>query len=182
MVDLQDIIEQLRKIAADNEAFRQEQARLRESDKREQAKHRLLDRQYLDQRLLSMETSFSQKLADVSSALAASSSSISSQSSKRSRDTFEPEIQCRPDEDSDIWFRQEPPWADPADVDAVETVSEPPLPGTLQHSQLLSQASAHTDTVLKVLPSDNPRQCLLCGVVFKHKRSSKSSALFYLYL
>ncbi len=96
MGDLQAIILQLqqmaadnRKMAADNEAFRQELARQREHDKREDAKQRLLDREYLDQRLFIMETSFSQKLADVTNTLAASCSTISSQSSKRSRDPFE---------------------------------------------------------------------------------------------
>jgi cell pole-organizing protein PopZ len=47
--------------------------------------------------------------------------------------------------------------------------SDPPQPGTLQHMQLLSSAAAHPidlSAVLKVLPSDDPKQCLLCGTTF----------------
>jgi len=199
MGDLQEIIQQLQKMAAENEAYRQEQARLREIDKREQAKHRLLDREYLDQRLLSMETSFSQKLSDVTSALTASSSTISSQSSKRSRESFERAIQHNPDEDDADWFAEQPLWdaGDDAEVAAEQPLwedgdhaevaaSEPPPPGTLKHTQMLSPARAHTDmgscVVMKVLPSDNPKQCLLCGDAFKHKRFCKMSALTSLHL
>jgi hypothetical protein len=193
MEDLQAIVQQLRKIAADNEAYRQEQARLRETDKRELAKQRLLDREYLDQRLLCMETSFSKILTDVSNAVAASCSTISSQSSKRSREIFENAnedhqddhiddsraifehaVEDRHDEDVDTWLAGQPAWAFEAGDGVLEGASDPKPQGMLQHTQLYSHARAHSDmescTVMKVLPSDNPRQCLLCGIVFKYKR------------
>jgi hypothetical protein len=48
--------------------------------------------------------------------------------------------------------------------------SDPPQPGTLQHSQLLTSAEAlpimDLSAVLKVLPSVDPKQCLLCGHTF----------------
>ena len=183
MADLDEIMKQLRQMAADNEAYRQEQARQREIDKRELAKQRVLDRQYLDQRLHSMETSFSQKLSDVSTALDACST-ISSQSSKRSRDSFEKAILCDPEEDvRSNWFADQPLWAGNVDAEVVSEQpesaagghaawsSDPPQPGSLQHSQLLTPATVMgVSAVLKVLPSDNPKQCLLCGKVFSHKR------------
>jgi len=210
MGDLQAIILQLqqmaadnRKMAADNEAFRQEQARLREIDKREDAKQRLLDREYLDQRLFSMETSFSLKLADVTNTLAASCSTISSQSSKRSREDFEhadedPDIEHNVPgmamyqqgldhhNDEDSWHTDQPTWAiDAAGAELVAT-SDPPPSGTLQHSQQHSHANALSDTVsgavMKVLPSDNPKQCLLCGETFKYKRFGHTFALTSLHI
>jgi hypothetical protein len=212
MGDLQAIVLQLqqmaadnRKMAADNEAYRQEQARLREYDKREEAKQRLLDREYLDQRLFSMETSFSQQLADVTNTLAASVSTISSQSSKRSREHFElanadPDIEHNDpgramfqlglehhsDEDGDDWHAGQPTWAFEAVGTELVATSDPPPSGTLQHSQLHSHANALSDmvsgAVMKVLPSDNPKQCLLCGEPFKYKRFGHTFALTSLHI
>ena len=69
MADLDAILQLLRKVAADNEEFRQEAARQRKIDQQMIARQRLLDRQYLDQRLLCFETSFNKSLSDVSAAI-----------------------------------------------------------------------------------------------------------------
>ena len=213
MADLDAILQLLQKVAADNEAFRQEAARQRERDQREIAKQRLLDRQYLDQRLFSLESSFNKSLADVSAAIGASASvsTQSSNASKRSRESFEKTILRDPDEVVGRWFNDQPLWEtdcgeekfgeqpgwsaiDPAARfveqpewgadDPAALLSDPPQPGTLQHSQLLTSAEAHPimdlSAVLKVLPSDNPKQCLLCGYSFKYKRFSDLYALRYL--
>ena len=213
MADLDAILQLLQKVAADNEAFRLEAARQRERDQREIAKQRLLDREYLDQRLFSLETSFNKSLSDVSAAIGASAS-ISTQSSnvsKRSRESFECHANAvlrDPDEVVGNWFNgqhlwetdfgvevigDQPGWSaiDPAarfverpEWGADALLSDPPHPGTLQHSQQLTPAEAHPNmdlsAVLKVLPSDNPKQCLLCGFPFKYKRFSDLNALTYL--
>jgi hypothetical protein len=58
MADLEAILQLLRKVAADNEEFRLEAVRQRKQDQQFIAKQRLLDRQYLDQRLFCLESSF----------------------------------------------------------------------------------------------------------------------------
>ena len=212
MADLDAILQLLRKVAADNEEFRQEAARQRKIDQQIIARQRLLDRQYLDQRLLCFETSFNKSLSDVSAAIGASAVSHSTQSSnvsKRSRASFEANFRD-PHEAVDTWFNGQPmgetgwgegetdeqtgwsaigppalfveeqEWGadDPAFVEEQEWAAndpaaldpDPPQPGTLQHIRLLSSAEAHPimdlSAVLKVLPSDDPKQCLLCGRTF----------------
>jgi hypothetical protein len=205
MADLDAILQLLQKVAADNEEFRQEAARQRKRDLQVIAKQRLLDRQYLDQRLLCFESSFNKSLSDVSAAIGASAVSNSSQSSnvsKRSRASFEANFRD-PHEAVDTWFNGQPMgetgWGEgetdeqtgwsaidplieesewgaddpafPAFVkDPAALISDPPQPGTLQHIQLLTSAAARPimdlSAVLKVLPSDDPKQCLLCGHTF----------------
>ena len=209
MADLEAILQLLRKVAADNEEFRQEAARQRKQDQQFIAKQRLLDRQYLDQRLFCLESSFNKSLSDVSAAIGASAVSNSTQSSnvsKRSRASFEQAASLRGSiEAVESWFNdqpqgetgwgegesdvqwiaddphtllnEEPVWA--ADLlphTSHSTIqnpkalnSDPPQPGTLQHMQLLTSAVVHPidlSAVLKVLPSDDPKQCLLCGTTF----------------
>lgn len=198
MANLDVILQLLQKVAADNEEFRQEAARQRQRDQQVIAKQRLLDRQYLDQRLFCLESSFNKSLSDVSAAIGASAVSNSTQSSnasKRSRASFE-EMFRDPQEAVDSWFNGQPmgetgwgeretdeqtgwsaiappEWGadDPAFVeDPAALISDPPHPGTLQHFQLLTSTEAHPimdlSAVLKVLPSNDPKQCLLCGHTF----------------
>ena len=200
MADLDAILQLLQKVAADNEEFRKEAARQRQRDQQEIAKQRLLDRQYLDQRLFCFETSFNKSLSDVSAAIGASAVSNSTQSSnvsKRSRASFEQAVLRDPNDAVDRWFNGQPRgetgwgegetdelpgWSaiDPTALfveeheweaeDPEALISDPPHPGTLQHMQLLTSAEARPimdlSAVLKVLPSDDPKQCLLCGHTF----------------
>jgi len=212
MADLGAILQLLQKVAADNDEFRKEAVRQRKIDQQIIARQRLLDRQYLDQRLLCLETSFNKSLSDVSAAIGASAVSHSTQSSnvsKRSRASFEANFRD-PNEAVDTWFNGQPigetgwgegetdeqtgwsaigppalfveeqEWAadDPAFDEEPEWAE---FPGALVHAAaadvkincndpaaLLSQAHPIMDfsSVLKVLPSDDPKQCLLCGHTF----------------
>lgn len=80
-------------------------------------------------------------------------------------------------DDHDALLIEEPVWAadllPPTSNSTIQNPkalnSDPPQPGTLQHMLLLTSAVAQPidlSAVLKVLPSDDPKQCLLCGTTF----------------